>query len=65
MLTRAATVSSDTDKDSSCILCEEWLVLLVENVQLYYLRTVYVNKHQAIFILFSIFVFDFTPIFCM
>jgi hypothetical protein len=56
MLTGTAAVFSDADKESSCILGEEWLLLLVENVQLHYLRTMYVNKHQAIFILFSIFV---------
>jgi len=58
LLTRTVAVFSDPDKDSSCILSEEWLLLLFENMQLHYRRTVYVNvkRHQAIFILFSIFV---------
>jgi hypothetical protein len=35
MMTRTAAAFNAADKDSSCILGEEWLLLLVENVQLH------------------------------
>jgi len=56
MMKKTAAAFNGDEKDSSCMLGKEWLLLLVENVQLYYLRTVYVDKHKTIFILFGIFV---------